>query len=276
MTLQIVIAGAGGRMGREVIATAAGLPDVRVIGGLLAPGSAASGAWHAMPGLPIPCAALDGERSTLLAGVSALIDFSTPVGTVAHARACATAGVPFVSGTTGLTEADLGVLRIAARRIPVYYARNMSLGIAALLAALPAIEAALDGFDVEIVETHHRHKVDAPSGTALALAEAIVGSLGASLDSHASYGRRGIAPRQPEEIGIHAVRGGGNPGEHQIIFSSDGEELRLSHRSFSRRAYALGALQAARFVADRAPGFYGLHDLTHSCTEANTVLVEQA
>lgn len=260
MTFPIVIAGAGGRMGREVIAAAAGLPDVKVIGGLLKPGTAAVDTWHEMPDLPIPCAVLGGERSALLEAAGALIDFSTPVGTVAYARACATAGVPLVSGTTGLSEAELGVLRIAARRIPVFYARNMSLGIAALLAALPAIAASLDEFDVEIVETHHRHKVDSPSGTALALVEAIAGGH-RTTGGQLSFGRQGTSPRQVGEIGVHAVRAGGNPGEHELIFASDGEEVRLSHRSFSRRAYALGALRAAAFVADQPPGWYEPQDL---------------
>lgn len=261
MTIQIVIAGAAGRMGREVAAAAAELPDVTVIGGLLRPGSAAGNGWGQVPGLPVPGAVLDGDATALLGGASALIDFSTPTGAVGYAHECANAGVAFVSGTTGLSEADLDELRIVARQVPVFYARNMSLGIAALLAALPAIATALDGFDVEIVETHHRHKVDAPSGTALALAEAVVGGPPGPANGHLNFGRHGIVPRRPGEIGIHAVRAGGNPGEHQIVFASDGEEVGLSHRAFSRRAYALGALSAARFVTSRPPGLYGMVDL---------------
>jgi 4-hydroxy-tetrahydrodipicolinate reductase len=204
---------------------------------------------------------LDSGSSALLAGTDAVIDFSTPAGTTAAAAACVEAGIPFISGTTGLSAADLDVLQEATRRIPVFYARNMSLGIATLLSLLPAIAATLEGFDIEIVETHHRHKADAPSGTALALAEAVAGGLDKPLNQLATYGRQGIAPRRAGEIGIHAVRAGGNPGEHQVIFASEGEEVRLSHRSFSRRAYALGALRAARFVVGRDPGFYSLDDL---------------
>lgn len=261
MTIQIVIAGAAGRMGREVAAAAAELPNVNVLGGLLRPGSAAGNSWQDVPGLPVRGAVLKDDPTSLLAGAHALIDFSTPAGAVGYARACAIASIPFVSGTTGLSEVDLGELRVAARRIPVFYARNMSLGTAALVAALPGIAAALEGFDIEIVETHHRHKVDAPSGTALALAEAISGGPDAAGQSQLSFGRQGIAPRQPGEIGLHAVRAGGNPGEHQVIFASDGEEVRLSHRSFSRRAYALGALRAATFVAGQPPGWYEPRDV---------------
>ena len=269
MSLRIVITGAAGRMGAEVIAATAEQPDVTIVGGLLRPGALAdAGSWQTVAGLTVPGAVLDGPSPALLTGIDAIIDFSTPEGALAAVNACVAAGVPFVSGTTGLSESDLGRLHEAARHIPIFYARNMSLGIATLLAMLPRIAAALAGFDVEIVETHHRHKVDAPSGTALALAEAIAGGTEAPADQRI-YGRHGIGPRQPGEIGIHAVRAGGNPGEHQVIFASDGEELRLSHRSFSRRAYALGALQAARFVAARPPGFYGVHDLTRVYSDAD-------
>lgn len=270
MTIQIVIAGAAGRMGREVTAAASELPEVDVVGGLLRPGSAAGNAWQDVPGLPVRGAVLEGDPRSLLAGVHAMIDFSTPASAVGYARACASVGVPFVSGTTGLAAADHEELRLAARQIPVFYARNMSLGIAALLAALPAIAAALDGFDVEIVETHHRHKVDAPSGTALALAEAIASGSDGLTAPQLSFGRQGIAPRQPGEIGVHAVRTGGNPGEHQVIFANDGEEVRLSHRSFSRRAYALGALTAAAFITSQPPGWYEPRDLLQAAATTST------
>ena len=148
----------------------------------------------------------------------------------------------------------------AAERIPVFVARNLSVGIAALVRVLPDLVAALDGFDIEIVETHHRHKVDAPSGTALALLEAIR-SAQIHADPLTVHGRSGHAPRQPEEVGIHAVRAGGNPGEHSVILADAGEEIRISHRAFSRRPYALGALRAARWLVGRPPGLYGMADL---------------
>ncbi|MDQ3696088.1 MAG: 4-hydroxy-tetrahydrodipicolinate reductase [Chloroflexota bacterium] len=248
-------------MGREIVSAAAQMPDVTIVGGLIRPGGANDDVRrHETAGTAVRTATLADDRS-LLAAADVLIDFTTPAGTSAYARACTETGIAFVTGTTGLAASHLDELQAAAVKVSVFYARNMSLGIAALLAVLPTIAAALPGFDIEIVETHHRHKADAPSGTALALAEAIAGALGIDVEDRARFGRHGIARRHRGEIGIHAVRGGGNPGEHQIIFASDGEEIRLSHRSFSRRAYAEGALRAASFVAGRAPNLYGVRDL---------------
>jgi 4-hydroxy-tetrahydrodipicolinate reductase len=262
MSARIVVSGITGRMGREVIAAAGEMPEITIVGGLLRPGAAIAATERPeVLGASLPAVTIADDPAPVLAGTDVLVDFTTPAGTVAYARACAGAGVALVSGTTGLEPADMAELRAAAERVPVFHARNMSLGIATLLSILPTITAALGDFDVEIVETHHRHKVDAPSGTALALAEAIAGGQGAALNGQATFGRHGIAPRQRGEIGIHAVRGGGNPGEHQIIFAADGEEIRLSHRSFNRRAYASGALRAALFVANQPPGLYGLEDL---------------
>jgi 4-hydroxy-tetrahydrodipicolinate reductase len=147
-------------------------------------------------------------------------------------------------------------MRTAAGHVPVFRAANMSPGVNALIAVLPEFVRALAGYDIEIVETHHRHKVDAPSGTALALARAAAASGGGPLAERARYGREGVSPRAAEEIGIHAVRAGGNPGEHAVILASDGEEIRLAHRSFSRAAYAAGALRAARLLVTQPPGWF--------------------
>jgi 4-hydroxy-tetrahydrodipicolinate reductase len=215
-------------------------------------------------GVALPEARIAADPGELLGEVDALVDFTKPEAAVAGARACAAAGVALVSGTTGLSAGQLDELRSAAERVPVFYARNMSLGVSALLAALPRLVRALAGYDVEIVETHHRHKTDAPSGTALALAEAIAAALEVDLADRATYGRQGIAPRQLGEIGIHAIRSGGNPGEHVVVIADEGEEVRIAHRAFGRRAYARGALRAARFVAGRAPGFYTPADLAAS------------
>jgi 4-hydroxy-tetrahydrodipicolinate reductase len=262
MTIRIAVAGVTGRMGREVVAAAAGEPEVVVVGGTVRPGSAAAGqSWATVTGVPLPAARIATEPREFLAAADVVIDFTTPAAAVEHARACAETGVALVSGTTGLVAEQLAELRMAAERVPVFYARNMSLGVSALMAALPALVRALAGYDVEIVETHHRHKADAPSGTALALAEAVAGASGTGLEERASFGRRGVAPRRAGEIGIHAVRAGGNPGEHVVIVADDGEEIRIAHRAFGRRAYARGALRAAAFVAGRAPGFYGTVDL---------------
>ena len=262
MTTRIAIAGVGGRMGRELIAAAAADPSLEVVGGTVRPDSAAATQdWATVTGVPISGARVATDPRELLAGADVLIDFTAPHASVEHARACVETGRALVCGTTGLSAPQMDELRAASARVPVFYARNMSLGISALLAALPALVRALEGYDVEVVETHHRHKADAPSGTALALAEAIADALGTDLDERAVYGRRGAARRRAGEIGIHALRAGGNIGEHTIVLAHEGEEIRLTHRAFGRRAYAQGALRAAAFVAGRAPGLYGMADL---------------
>jgi len=249
MTIRIGIAGITGRMGREVAALAATDPAFELVGGVSR--HVGNGAMAASNGVKlVPHAA------ELLADIDVLVDFSAPAATTCHARACLIAGVPLVCGTTGLDAERVDDLHAAAKCVAVFHAANMSPGVNAMLAALPALVQALAGYDLEIVETHHRHKVDAPSGTALALARIAAEASGAPLDERARHGRVGASLRQAEEIGMHAVRGGGNPGEHAVILASDGEEIRLSHRSFSRAAYAHGALKAARLILNQPPGWY--------------------
>lgn len=263
MPLRIVITGVRGRMGSEILAAATG--DSRrfaIAGGTIRaePDGGDSGplsrATGAASGAPIVH-----HLGELLAQTDAVIDFTNPEASLATARSCAAAGIALVCGTTGFTPEQNAELDELARTIPLYTARNTSAGIGALLALLPALATALAGYDVEIVETHHRDKKDAPSGTALMLAEAIAGER-----TTYNHGRAGLAPRVPGEIGIHAVRGGGNPGEHAIIFASDGEEVRISHRAFSRRAYAEGALRAALWLHEQPPGRYGPLDLQRTNT----------
>lgn len=248
--LRIGIAGINGRMGREIVAAAEGLADTAIVGGLAGPELATR-----------RDSADECSPEELLGGIDVLIDFSTPSGVEEHARDAAATHTPYVCGVTGLNQAQMTALKQAAAATPVFYARNMSLGIAAILAFLPDLAARLDGYDAEIVEMHHRRKVDAPSGTALALAEAVAQGRDIEPASNVVHGRSGHAPRTLGEIGIHAVRGGGNAGEHTVIFASDGEEIRIQHRALSRRTFADGALQAARFIVDQPPGFYGMADL---------------
>jgi 4-hydroxy-tetrahydrodipicolinate reductase len=145
--------------------------------------------------------------------------------------------------------------------VPVLYARNLSPGSAALIDLLPRLLAALPEADVEIVETHHRGKKDAPSGTAEALAEVVVRARGDLDEQRIVYGREGIAPRQPGEIGIHSLRGGANSGEHTILLATDGEEIRIDHRALSRRTFADGALRAAEWIVHQSPGLYSMADV---------------
>ena len=196
------------------------------------------------------------DVATLLPEIDVLIDFSAPEGTVDHAAACASAGVPMVCGTTGLDVTQRAALRAAAERVPVFHAANMSPGLNAVLAVLPTLVRALEGYDIEIVETHHRQKVDAPSGTALMLARVVAEAGGGDVDGRVRHGRVGWRRRDADEIGMHAIRSGGNPGEHVVILAGEGEELRLSHRAFSRVSYAEGALRAARLIVDQPAGWY--------------------
>jgi len=264
MVLRIVVAGVGGRMGREVVTAAEGEDGVEIVGGTIRPGpDGGLPSWQEVVGRPSAAARIFAGPEEAAAAGDVVIDFTAPAGAVAGARACADAGVPFVSGTTGLMDGEMDALRAAAERVPVFYARNMSAGVAAVGGALALLARELADYDAEIVECHHRHKADAPSGTALALAEVIAGARGVDLEQEASFGRHGAGRRRRGEIGIHAVRAGGNAGEHTIIFGDEGEEVRLVHRAFGRRAFARGALRAARFVAEpgRRPGLYGATDL---------------
>jgi 4-hydroxy-tetrahydrodipicolinate reductase len=196
-----------------------------------------------------------------------LIDFTRPSATVAHVNACAAAGVGAVVGTTGLDEADRNALREAGRTIPLVYAPNMSVGVNVLLklVALAAQRLGAD-YDVEIVEMHHRHKVDAHSGTALQLGEAVAAALGRNLKDDGVFARDGvIGERKPGAIGFAALRGGDVVGDHTVIFAGPGERIELAHKASSRTTFAQGALRAARFVAARraakAPGLYDMRDV---------------
>jgi 4-hydroxy-tetrahydrodipicolinate reductase len=248
MTVRIGIAGIRGRMGREIATLAANDEWVSLVGGLSRQACAAASVPDTMQ--------LFADVTELLSQVDVLIDFSAPEATTAHASACKAASVPLVCGTTGLDAAQMAVLRAAAERVAVFHAANMSPGVNAVLVVLPTLVRALQTYDVEIVEAHHRHKADAPSGTALALARAVAEASGGGVEGRSRYGREGARRREADEIGIHAIRAGGNPGEHTVILASEGEELRLSHRAFSRASYAEGALRAARLIVDQPPGWY--------------------
>lgn len=252
--LNIGIAGIGGSMGREILAAVGEREDVRVRGGILHSGSPIGNI-----GLR-PDQFLTADPKALLAQVDVLIDFSTPSATSDLAAACAESGRPMVCGVTGLSEPALRSLRMAAASVPIFYARNMSVGVAALLQVIPALVSALPDADIEILEMHHNRKADAPSGTAEALFEAIT-STAERADAKAVHGRKGRSPRQRSEIGIHSVRGGGNSGEHTVILADTGEEIRISHRALSKRTFAIGAIRAAEWIVHQPPGLYGMGDL---------------
>lgn len=252
--ISVVIAGLAGRMGQQTLEAARQAEDVRVVAGTVRPGAAA------------PAGAIPVEErleAALEHGGQVVVDFTTPAVCVDNARVCAARGVPFVTGTTGLEPAQRQALEEAAASIPVLHAPNMSVGVHLLTKLVREAAERLDeAYDVEIVEAHHRHKRDAPSGTALHLAEAVARVQGVDLGDVARYGREGIVGARPRrEIGISAVRGGDVVGEHTVLFLGDGERLELTHKASSRAAFARGAVRAARWIVNQPPGLYGMEDV---------------
>jgi 4-hydroxy-tetrahydrodipicolinate reductase len=203
------------------------------------------------------------EKLGVEAGV--LLDFSSPDGAADRACECAERGLPVVVGTTGLTDDQLGRIEEASARVAVLVAPNMSVGVNVMFELVAQTARALgDGYDIEVVEMHHRRKKDAPSGTALELARRLCDALGRD-ESQLIFGREGAAgPRTPQEIAVHAVRGGDVVGEHTVIFAGDGERIELTHRASSRDVFVHGALRAARFLAGQPAGLYSMRDLLGS------------
>ncbi len=193
-----------------------------------------------------------------------VIDFTNAGTAASHAATLASAGVAWILGTSGLSAADEAAVRVAAEKIPVVYAPNFAPGVILVLAIAERMAAALpaDRYDAEIVEMHHRQKVDAPSGTAVGLGRAVAKGRGVDLAQVMESGRDGhTGPRKPGAIGFAALRGGQVVGEHTLLFAGGDEHIALTHRAFDRRAFAVGAVQAARWVAGRAPGLYDMRDV---------------
>ncbi len=260
MTVRVVICGAGGRMGRALVDSVAADAGFVVHAALDVPGSPAIGrAAGEAPGMPL----IGSDIAAALVGADALIDFTRPEGSMAHVAACEAAGVGCVIGTTGFTPEQKARIAGAATRIPVVMAPNMSVGVTVLLDLVARAARALgDDYDVEIVEAHHRHKVDAPSGTALRLGEAAATALGRDLRECAVYGREGVTgERDRRTIGFATVRGGDVVGDHTVLFAGIGERVEITHKASSRTTFAQGALRAARFVQGRAPGLHDMRDV---------------
>jgi 4-hydroxy-tetrahydrodipicolinate reductase len=261
--LRIAVAGASGRMGRMLVEAVAAADDCVLSGALDVPGSAGLGSD--------PLAAL-GRSSAVritadlragLQGADVLIDFTRPEGTLAHLARCREMGVRAVIGTTGFSEEQKAQVAEAARHIAIVMAPNMSLGVNVMLKLLDVAARALaDGYDIEVIEAHHRHKVDAPSGTALAMGEVLAQASGRKLDDCGVWTRHGVTgERDPHSIGFAVIRGGDIVGDHTALFAGTGERIEITHKSASRATYAQGSLRAARFLAGRAPGLYGMADV---------------
>ena len=254
--MKIAIAGATGRMGSALIEGVLKDGALTLAAALEVPGHAALG--KALGGV-----ALRADVEGAVAACDTLIDFTRPAGALTHLEACVRAGKTMVIGTTGFSAADLATIDAAAKRIAVMMAPNFAVGVNVLFRlAGDAARALGDDFDVEIVEAHHRHKVDAPSGTALKLGEVVAAALGRKLDAVAVHGREGdTGARERKAIGFHAIRGGDIVGEHTVIFAGEGERVELTIRSQSRMTYALGALRAAKWLRGKPPGLYDMADV---------------
>jgi len=253
-------------MGRQVIAAASASPSFRIAGALVRSGSPSVGVdAGTLAGVQaIGVAATDDVAAVLAAGDVA-VDFSTPEVAVAFTRRASAVGKAVVVATTGLSDEQLAALRSCAEQSPVLFAPNLSLGINVLAEILPAVVRALGAeYDIEIIEAHHRHKKDAPSGTAIRIAEAIASAIGKPWSEVERHGRWGLAPRQAGEVGMHSVRAGGIVGEHSVLFVSEGEQIEINHRAFSRQTFALGALRAAQFLGSQPKGYYSMQDVIRS------------
>jgi 4-hydroxy-tetrahydrodipicolinate reductase len=251
-------------MGQAVIACIAESADLALAGAMTAPKDPLlgrdAGEVAGIGALGVP---LTDDRMQALDGAQVAIDFTLPSATQANIQACIETGTPLVVGTTGLEAKHLKALQAAAAHIPLVYARNMSVGVNVLLGLVEKTAKALGAdYDAEIVEAHHRHKVDAPSGTALALGERIAAAQGRPLGELAVFARQGqIGPRVPDTIGFAVVRGGGIVGDHSVMFIGPDERIEFVHRADDRRTFARGAIRAARWVAGRAPGLYSMGDV---------------
>jgi 4-hydroxy-tetrahydrodipicolinate reductase len=262
--LRIGISGCAGRMGRMLVAEAAATEGCVLAGGIDAPSSAELGKdIGELAGIGAVGLNAGSDLAALLTAADVVIEFSTPAATLAHVALAGQAKKPFVIGTTGLDEKAHQALAAAAKTAPILWAPNMSLGVNWLLALVEQTARRLgDDYDIEILEMHHRHKVDAPSGTALALGKAAASGRNIDLAARSQRVRDGITgARKRGDIGFATLRGGDNAGDHRVIFAAEGEMIELAHRATSRRVFARGAVAAAQFLARQKPGLYSMKDV---------------
>jgi 4-hydroxy-tetrahydrodipicolinate reductase len=261
--LKIAIAGATGRMGQMLIEAVHAADDLQLSGALDRADS---------PAIGLDAAAFAGKNTGIrisadlrlgLTGADVLIDFTRPEGTLAHLQICRQLGVHAVIGTTGFSDAQKAEIADIAQDIAIVMAPNMSVGVNVTLKLLEMAAKALStGYDIEIIEAHHRHKVDAPSGTALKMGEVIADALGRDLKDCAVYAREGVTgERDPSSIGFATIRGGDIVGDHTVLFAGTGERIEISHKSSSRATYAQGSLRAARFLAVQRRGLFDMFDV---------------
>ncbi len=262
--IRVIVTGAAGRMGGRVLALAKEAGDFRIVGATERPGHAAIGQdVGEVAGIGAVGVKVADGLAKIIMGADVVIDFTAPEASIDHLREASKAGVAIVVGTTGLTKEHLAESRRLAAHIACVISPNMSVGVNVLFKVLREVARTLgDDYDVEIVEAHHHFKKDAPSGTALRMAQVVAEALGRDLEQVGVYGRKGIVGERPKaEIGVHTVRAGDIVGEHTVLFGGMGERIEIGHRAHSRDNFARGALRAARFVAQAPKGLYDMADV---------------
>jgi 4-hydroxy-tetrahydrodipicolinate reductase len=261
--LNIVIAGSTGRMGHALLEGVLGDAELKLRAALDRAGAPAFGR-DAGELVGSPCGVkVTADLAAALQGADVLVDFTRPEATMEYIAACRKAGVKLVIGTTGFSTEQKLAIQDAARDIAIVFAPNMSVGVNLLINLVQSAAKVLaEGYDIEIIEAHHRHKVDAPSGTALRLGEAAAAALGRDLSKCAVYGREGVTgERDAKTIGFATVRGGDVVGDHTVLFAGTGERVELTHKASSRATFALGALRAAKFLAGKKSGLFDMQDV---------------
>ncbi len=261
--IKIAIAGSSGRMGRALLESIAQADDL-VLHAALEHATSELLGRDAGEMLGKPCGVkISADLAGALQGADVLIDFTRPEGTLQHLEACQKLGINMVIGTTGFNAQQKALLGAAGQSIGIVFAPNMSVGVNLTFKLLETAARVLShGYDIEIIEAHHRHKVDAPSGTALAMGEVVARSLGRDLAGCAVYDREGVTgERDPATIGFATVRGGDIVGDHTVLFAGIGERIEITHKASSRATFALGALRAARFLQNHPAGMYDMQDV---------------
>jgi 4-hydroxy-tetrahydrodipicolinate reductase len=261
--IRVAIAGAGGRMGRTLIEGVLAAGDLALAAALDLAGAPGIGRDAGEALGRTTGVAISSDIAAGISGSDCIVDFTRPEGTMAHLDRCVAGGCAAVIGTTGFSPEQKAAIAAAARRIPIVLSPNFAIGVNVVFRLAEVAARILgEGYDVEIIEAHHRHKVDAPSGTALRLGEVVAAALGRDLARDAVHGRVGdTGARDRKAIGFHAIRGGDIVGEHTVMFAGEGERVEVTVRSGSRMTYAAGALRAARWVHGRAPGLYDMSDV---------------
>ncbi|MDP2378184.1 4-hydroxy-tetrahydrodipicolinate reductase [Reyranella sp.] len=262
--MKIAIAGAAGRMGQMLIQRIASTDGCSLAGAIEAAGSNALGRDAGeVAGVGAKGVKIVSDSAAAIGAAQVVIDFTVPAATVAHAAIAADKGVAMVIGTTGLSPEQSALIHAAAKKVPIMWAANMALGVNILMALVEKTATLLDpSYDIEIFEMHHRHKIDAPSGTALALGHSAAAGRKVELEKVWRRSRDGHTGARPTgEIGFASLRGAEEVGVHTVMFASAGERLELTHRAFSREGYALGAVMAAKWLEGKKPGLYGMKDV---------------